>query len=87
MLQYSDDELAGKRGYDLIHPDDCNYYSAAHQECKLTSLLSSQPHPGYIQLLDHTQQNTAFFLAWFICLASAIRNVLNKFDWDRPRRL
>jgi len=32
MLQYSDEELAGKRGYDLIHPDDCNYYSAAHQE-------------------------------------------------------
>jgi len=32
MLKYSDEELAGKRGYDLIHPDDCNYYSAAHQE-------------------------------------------------------
>jgi len=32
MLKYSDEELAGKRGYDLIHPDDCHYYSAAHQE-------------------------------------------------------
>jgi len=32
MLQYSDGELVSKGGYDLIHPDDCAYYSAAHQE-------------------------------------------------------
>jgi len=37
LLQYSDEELTGKRGYDLIHPDDSNYYSAAHQE--RTSIL------------------------------------------------
>jgi len=32
MLQYTDEELEGKGGYDLIHPGDCDYYSAAHQE-------------------------------------------------------
>jgi len=39
VLQYSDEELADKRGYDLIHPDDCSYYAAAHQERTLPGLL------------------------------------------------
>jgi len=34
MFDYSDEELVEKGGYDLIHPDDLGYYSAAHQECK-----------------------------------------------------
>ncbi|XP_059143352.1 uncharacterized protein LOC131930762 [Physella acuta] len=32
MFAYSDHELANKSGYDLIHPDDLNYFSSAHQE-------------------------------------------------------
>ncbi|CAL1526779.1 unnamed protein product, partial [Lymnaea stagnalis] len=32
MFAYSDQELATKSGYDLIHPDDLNYFSSAHQE-------------------------------------------------------
>ncbi|KAL4233708.1 hypothetical protein ACF0H5_008388 [Mactra antiquata] len=32
MFQYGDRELASKSGYDLIHPDDLNYFSAAHGE-------------------------------------------------------
>jgi len=47
MLQYSDDELSGKGGYDLIHPDDCNYYSAAHQErtsCCHSNRVSATSH-------------------------------------------
>lgn len=35
MFGFSDRELATKSGYDLVHPDDLNYFSAAHQECKL----------------------------------------------------
>jgi aryl hydrocarbon receptor len=34
MFGYGDRELASKSGYDLIHPDDLNYFSAAHGECK-----------------------------------------------------
>jgi aryl hydrocarbon receptor len=34
MFGFSDRELATKSGYDLVHPDDLNYFSAAHQECK-----------------------------------------------------
>ncbi|XP_063405173.1 aryl hydrocarbon receptor protein 1-like isoform X1 [Mytilus trossulus] len=32
MFGFSDRELATKSGYDLVHPDDLNYFSAAHQE-------------------------------------------------------
>nr|ACM16807.3 aryl hydrocarbon receptor [Ruditapes philippinarum] len=32
MFGYGDRELASKSGYDLIHPDDLNYFSAAHEE-------------------------------------------------------
>ncbi|KAK3097370.1 hypothetical protein FSP39_009073, partial [Pinctada imbricata] len=32
MFGYSDRELAVKSGYDLVHPDDLTYFSAAHQE-------------------------------------------------------
>ncbi|KAJ8315578.1 hypothetical protein KUTeg_007728 [Tegillarca granosa] len=32
MFGFSDRELATKSGYDLIHPDDLSYFSAAHQE-------------------------------------------------------
>ena len=32
LFGYTDDELLEKSGYDLIHPDDLNYYAAAHQE-------------------------------------------------------
>jgi len=34
MFGFGDRELANKSGYDLIHPDDLNYFSAAHGECK-----------------------------------------------------
>lgn len=34
MFGFADRELATKSGYDLIHPDDLNYFSSAHQECK-----------------------------------------------------
>uniref|UniRef100_A0A2C9M9I8 PAS domain-containing protein n=1 Tax=Biomphalaria glabrata TaxID=6526 RepID=A0A2C9M9I8_BIOGL len=32
MFAYTDQELATKSGYDLIHPDDLNYFSSAHNE-------------------------------------------------------
>lgn len=32
MFGFADRELATKSGYDLIHPDDLNYFSSAHQE-------------------------------------------------------
>ncbi|CAH1799589.1 unnamed protein product [Owenia fusiformis] len=32
LFGYSDKELSAKGGYDLIHPDDLNYFAAAHQE-------------------------------------------------------
>lgn len=32
LFGYSDRDLLDKGGYDLIHPDDINYYAAAHQE-------------------------------------------------------
>ena len=34
LFGFSDQELMEKGGYDLIHPDDLQYYAAAHQECK-----------------------------------------------------
>jgi len=34
VFDYSDQELLQKGGYDLIHPDDLNYFAAAHQERK-----------------------------------------------------
>lgn len=37
---YSDRELATKSGYDLIHPDDLNYFSSAHQECEYIEKVS-----------------------------------------------
>ncbi|XP_013383489.1 circadian locomoter output cycles protein kaput isoform X2 [Lingula anatina] len=36
LFGYTDPELATRGGYDLIHPDDLNYYSAAHQELMKT---------------------------------------------------
>ena len=41
MFGYADHELASKSGYDLIHPDDLSYFSAAHQECK--EVISFRP--------------------------------------------
>ncbi|GFO13793.1 Aryl hydrocarbon receptor [Plakobranchus ocellatus] len=32
LFVYTDQELANRSGYDLIHPDDLNYFSCAHQE-------------------------------------------------------
>ncbi|GFS05397.1 aryl hydrocarbon receptor [Elysia marginata] len=32
LFAYTDQELANRSGYDLIHPDDLNYFSCAHQE-------------------------------------------------------
>lgn len=34
LLSYKDKELAGKRLYDLLHPDDLNYFASGHKECK-----------------------------------------------------
>lgn len=34
LFGYSDGELLERGGYDLIHPDDLQYYAAAHQERK-----------------------------------------------------
>jgi hypothetical protein len=34
LLNYKDKELAGKRVYDLLHPEDLNYFAAGHKECK-----------------------------------------------------
>ncbi|ESO94801.1 hypothetical protein LOTGIDRAFT_117861 [Lottia gigantea] len=32
MFGYSDHDMSNKSGYDLVHPDDLNYFSSAHQE-------------------------------------------------------
>jgi PAS fold len=39
LLNYKQEELSGKHVYDLLHPDDLNYYASGHKECKYTLAL------------------------------------------------
>lgn len=32
LFGYSEEELRESNGYSFVHPDDLNYYAAAHQE-------------------------------------------------------
>ena len=41
MFGYSEEELSIKSGYDLVHPNDLLYFSAAHLECKLWNARSN----------------------------------------------
>jgi hypothetical protein len=43
LFEFSDHELAQKGGYDLIHPDDLNYYASGHQERKSSNGISDKP--------------------------------------------
>ena len=40
MLQYEDEEMGGLGGYDLVHYDDLAYVASAHQECKISNVIS-----------------------------------------------
>ena len=40
MLQYEDEEMGGLGGYDLVHYGDLAYVASAHQECKISNVIS-----------------------------------------------
>lgn len=57
LFGFADQELLDKGGYDLIHPDDLNYYAAAHQECELNRFSYV---PGFATDLDPGRENQGF---------------------------
>ena len=75
-----------KGGYDLIHPDDLQYYSAAHQECKyaLTIIIFhyfAKPHYCACWRNKHSKFSSHSFLKRYLSAKAINIITITVFTW------